>query len=196
MNTNSLVKEGAKLGYSLTEIASNAGVSRQRVHQIFVQQLPNTYKHWKKLRTLVVENKQRSQQAKANRLKEAKDRKRIETYGRPIISREASERSKTIARMYTRKRNNARRSKWTFSINLEDIVFPTHCPVLGLKLDYGNNSSGRKETSPSFDRINPKKGYVKNNVVIISWRANRIKNDGTPNEHALIARFYGRKSVI
>jgi hypothetical protein len=74
-----------------------------------------------------------------------------------------------------------------FSVDFGDLIFPTHCPVLGIELDYFAN--GREENSPSFDRIDPKKGYIKGNVAIISWRANRIKNDGTAEEHQLIADF-------
>ena len=74
-----------------------------------------------------------------------------------------------------------------FSIDFGDVLFPTHCPVLGIELDYF--ASGREENSPSFDRIDPKKGYVKGNVAIISLRANRIKNDGTAEEHQKIADF-------
>jgi len=46
-----------------------------------------------------------------------------------------------------------------------------------------------KENSPSLDRIDSKKGYVPGNVMIMSWRANRIKNDGTAAEHKKIAEF-------
>jgi hypothetical protein len=43
------------------------------------------------------------------------------------------------------------------------------------------------DTSPSLDKINPELGYVPGNVAIISYRANRIKNNGTAEEHRLIA---------
>jgi hypothetical protein len=74
-----------------------------------------------------------------------------------------------------------------FSIDFGDIVFPTHCPIFGTELDYF--ASGKEHNTPSFDRIDPKKGYVKGNVAIISLRANRIKNDGTAEEHQKIADF-------
>jgi hypothetical protein len=74
-----------------------------------------------------------------------------------------------------------------FSIDFGDIDFPTHCPVLGMELDYF--ADGREENSPSFDRVDPNKGYIKGNVVIMSWRANRIKNDGSAHEHEKIAKF-------
>ena len=91
---------------------------------------------------------------------------------------------------FLNKRNNT--YKHEFTIEFGDLTFPTHCPVLGIELDYFADS--RSENSPSFDRIDPKLGYVKGNVAIISWRANRIKNDGTAEEHEKIAKFIRQSS--
>lgn len=66
-------------------------------------------------------------------------------------------------------------------------MWPEYCPILGIKLDYETN--GRQENSPSFDRLDPTKGYISGNVQIISWRANRIKNDGSAEEHQKIANY-------
>jgi hypothetical protein len=74
-----------------------------------------------------------------------------------------------------------------FTVEFGDIEFPRYCPILGIELDYF--AQGRNENSPSFDRINPNLGYIKGNVAVISWRANRIKNDGTAEEHEKIAQF-------
>jgi hypothetical protein len=87
---------------------------------------------------------------------------------------------------FLRKRENARRTKWGWDVMPGDLSWPTHCPILGLELDYFADK--RQENSPSFDRIDPTKGYTKGNVEILSWRANRIKNDGTREEHELIAK--------
>ena len=46
--------------------------------------------------------------------------------------------------------------------------------------------------SPSFNRIDPIKGYTKNNIVIVSNRANRIKSDATVDEIRKVADFYER----
>jgi hypothetical protein len=40
----------------------------------------------------------------------------------------------------------------------------------------------------TIDKIDPKKGYVKGNVWIISFRANRIKYDASLEELALITK--------
>lgn len=56
--------------------------------------------------------------------------------------------------------------------------FPTHCPVLGIPLVYGEKGI-RTDNSASLDRTDCSKGYEVGNVKVISWRANRIKNNGT-----------------
>ena len=49
-----------------------------------------------------------------------------------------------------------------------------------------------RNNSPSLDRIDNKKGYVKGNVAVISMRANHVKADGTTAEIAAIADFMRR----
>ena len=74
-----------------------------------------------------------------------------------------------------------------FTITVEDIKVPEFCPVLGLRLEFG--SSKQRGTSPSIDRLVPELGYVPGNIAVISYRANRIKNDGTVEEHLKIAAW-------
>ena len=88
---------------------------------------------------------------------------------------------------FQRKRIHARRANIEFTIQQNEIIYPTQCPILGLELDY--YASQRQENSASFDRFDPKIGYTKENTQIISWRANRIKNDGTEEEHFKIAYY-------
>ena len=70
-----------------------------------------------------------------------------------------------------------------FTIDLSDIVIPTLCPLLGIEI---NIYADKIDYHPSVDRIDPKKGYVKGNVWIISQRANRIKSDCDPDELLMI----------
>jgi len=73
-----------------------------------------------------------------------------------------------------------------FNLTIEDIVIPKYCPLLGIELCFNGGMSNR-DTSPSADRIEPGNGYTKGNVKIISYRANRIKNNATPEELKLMA---------
>jgi len=77
-------------------------------------------------------------------------------------------------------RRNARKRGFEFSLTKADFEpLPTHCPVLGVELDY--SGSGRPN-SASIDRSNSSKGYVPGNVVIMSRRANTLKNDASAQE--------------
>ena len=55
----------------------------------------------------------------------------------------------------------------------------TKCPVLGVNMEISKLGSKNNDLTPSIDRIDPKKGYVKDNIIVVSMRANRIKNDAT-----------------
>ena len=83
-----------------------------------------------------------------------------------------------------------------FSLKIEDIVIPEFCPILGIRLERGAGSHGAKDTSPTLDRIIPKRGYVKGNVHVISRRANMIKSCGTLTEHLAIAYWLARNSNL
>jgi hypothetical protein len=79
-----------------------------------------------------------------------------------------------------------------FDLEESDVVAPECCPVLGIKLER-SGGLGRLDSSPSVDRIIPSLGYVKGNVVVISYRANRIKNDATLEELRKITLFYEKQ---
>lgn len=79
----------------------------------------------------------------------------------------------------------AKKKGLPFSLTVEDIVIPAVCPYFGIPL---KAADGRmNDNSPSLDRISPASGYVPGNVEVISWRANRLKGDGTAEEHRKIA---------
>ena len=77
-----------------------------------------------------------------------------------------------------------------FSIYMEDVVIPEVCPVLGIPIftDFStdNEKKKNKPNSPSLDRIDPNKGYVPDNIRVISWRANQLKSNATVKEMRLI----------
>lgn len=80
---------------------------------------------------------------------------------------------------------NAQRRAKKFGIDCTikkiDIRIPTHCPVLGIPLRVSD--TGRPcDNSPSLDRIDRSKGYVRGNMEVISHRANTLKRDASPAE--------------
>ena len=80
----------------------------------------------------------------------------------------------------------------TASITANDIlaVWPLddRCPILGTAFVFGP-FDGRRECVPSLDRIDSKRGYVRGNIAVISWRANTIKNDATLDELQRVVRW-------
>lgn len=80
-----------------------------------------------------------------------------------------------------------------FEIGVADLPpMGTHCPILGLPFTSpaarrARGATGPDPLSPSLDRIDPSRGYVRGNVWIIGFRANRLKDDGTAEEHEAIA---------
>lgn len=75
-----------------------------------------------------------------------------------------------------------------FNLTLDDVKVPELCPALQVPIIMGDFRYG-----PSVDRTIPELGYVKGNVVVISRRANMIKQDCTdPEELRLIADFVER----
>jgi len=80
-----------------------------------------------------------------------------------------------------RAKASAKKKGIDFNLDLSDIEIPEFCPVLGLRLEV-NRGKGYHFESPSLDKIDPKKGYVKGNVRVISARANLLKSDATVEE--------------
>lgn len=87
--------------------------------------------------------------------------------------------------MLSAARSRAKQRGIPFQLKADDISIPARCPVLHVPL-----GSGHRDNAPSLDRIKPALGYVPGNVIVISQRANRIKNDATPDELYDIAEFF------
>jgi hypothetical protein len=98
--------------------------------------------------------------------------------------------SNLLKNTFIGRKSSAKRSGIPWEIEYTDLGHPTHCPVLGIELSYtGGRGAGPKADSPSIDRINPKLGYVKGNVAVISHRANIIKQDASSAEIEKVAAW-------
>ena len=92
--------------------------------------------------------------------------------------------------------NNARsraiRDGVLFNLTLQDLIdiATDECPIFKTPFVWGVSGLGKGRTrpdSPTLDRILPELGYTKGNVAFLSYRANRIKDNGTMQEHYDIA---------
>lgn len=89
--------------------------------------------------------------------------------------------------MFNTAKSRATKNKIPFSINISDIVIPDICPALGIPLV--KVGSKMTDNSPTLDRIIPDLGYVKDNIIVISNRANRIKSNASANEIYMIYKW-------
>lgn len=93
-------------------------------------------------------------------------------------------------------RARARKQGLTFTLRREDIRIPSTCPVLGIPLE---NPDGAQRhgvaRSLSIDRRDNTRGYTPDNIVVVSWRANRLKGDATPQELQALAAFYSESET-
>lgn len=102
-----------------------------------------------------------------------------------IVRRSKIKRKVHVLWFYAMKR--ALKKNIEFTIKEEDIVIPDVCPVLGIPIM--KDCMKMCDNSPSIDRIDVSKGYTKENVCVISLRANMIKNCGSVDEHAKIVEY-------
>lgn len=84
-------------------------------------------------------------------------------------------------KMFLGVRSRARKRGYECTITAKDIVIPENCPCCGVKLEVRNGPAkqGAIPTSPSLVRINPKRGYAPDNIAVICWRCNTLKNDAS-----------------
>jgi hypothetical protein len=87
----------------------------------------------------------------------------------------------------TRKRAKAKGLEHDLDYEYLMSIYIKTCNITGELLLWERGHGKPQENSPSLDRLDPRKGYTKDNVWLISYRMNRIKNDATPDELELIA---------
>ena len=82
-----------------------------------------------------------------------------------------------------------------FKLEPVDIPeIPIKCPILDIKLKINSNKK-TLDSSSSLDRINNNKGYIKDNIMVISHRANRMKGDFTIKELKRLLKFLENEKI-
>ena len=90
-----------------------------------------------------------------------------------------------------------------FSLTLEDVVWSASCPVFGVPFLLPGSEESRaingskgapRWNSPNFDRIDPRRGYVLGNVVLVCKLANLIMQDATsPDRVRRVAQWFDQE---
>ena len=118
------------------------------------------------------------------------------------IIKQTTENKKRIAKedpvysLFVRAKERAKKRNILFDIDKEYLksIYPKNnkCPILNIDFQLGflNEIKKNKDYAPSLDRIIPDKGYVKGNLVIVSFIANRVKNNVSVETLEKIVNFY------
>ena len=93
----------------------------------------------------------------------------------------------------THAKHRAKTKGLDFDVAVDDVDLPELCPVFGTPLVYGQRRKRGElyasPNSPSLDRHDNSRGYVRGNVRVISARANALKSDASLEELKDIVRY-------
>lgn len=78
----------------------------------------------------------------------------------------------------------------TIDIDFMISITPTHCPILGIKLERMSRSESNRQASPSVDRLDPRAGYTRDNIIVVSYLANTIRTCATSDQIIRVGEFY------
>jgi len=163
LDRRTILTTGAQEGKTYKELGNVLGVSGARVQQLYKQFGIETRKTLRK-------------------------KKQIEEDEDTFVLEPSEKNFRRICRKkFQAKKANASRTGIPFTVKFDELVFPERCPALGIELDYYKQLLG--DNSPSFDRLDPTEGYTKENTIIISFRANKIKQDASPQEIRAVYLF-------
>lgn len=81
-----------------------------------------------------------------------------------------------IKRMFDNTKSSAKKRGIFFNLKESDIILPKKCPYTNFELTL-TAGIGLLKTAATIDRIDNLKGYTKDNIIVISHCANRIKGE-------------------
>ncbi len=83
-------------------------------------------------------------------------------------------RNNYAARLLSSVKSRSKSKAIPFDLSIEDIIIPEYCPKTGIKLVV-HTERGKFYDTPSLDRIDSTKGYIKNNVQVVCYWYNVAK---------------------
>lgn len=117
------------------------------------------------------------------------NRTRMRTRRADGIREDCRRTPKTWARMTLASlKYRAKQRGLPFDLTKDDLVLPVTCPVLGIPIIVGAGQNAHPNC-PSVDRLDNSLGYTKDNIFIISNRANLLKKDATVDELKALVRY-------
>jgi len=138
--------------------------------------------YYKKNREVIrARAKKHYEENKEKILKRERDKRREDIEGYREYQRE-KRRKNSLPYVLSQKKSTAKEKSIEFNLEVEDIIIPEFCPILGVKLAGPYEEPKENEDKYNIDRIDPNKGYTKDNIWVISRKANMIKTNATPEE--------------
>ena len=126
-----------------------------------------------------------------SRRPDVKERKK-EYHQRPEVRERRKKWSASIPGRLSDAKSRSKRYNFEFNLTEEYLksIYPEDgmCPLLNIQLNW--DSDAKHPSKPSLDRIDNNKGYIKGNVQWVSWRANNLMKDATPDELFILAQNY------
>jgi hypothetical protein len=118
--------------------------------------------------------------------KSCSSKRTIKWQDKSVITKEGH-----ISRIFNQRKAAAKKHEIFFDLELNDVInlAPDFCPVLNIKLSWGERNGKVTNNSPSLDKFDPKKGYIKGNIHWISFKANTIKSNATLEEIEAVANW-------
>lgn len=96
-----------------------------------------------------------------------------------------------VKTLYNRLKSSAKKRHIEFNLSITDmylIDYPLTCPILGIAMAF--NRGKVQDNSYSVDRIDSTKGYELDNIQIISYRANMLKNNASAAELQMLSQHF------
>ena len=93
--------------------------------------------------------------------------------------------------LYNRLKASAKKRNIEFNLSVTDmyyIDYPLTCPILGIRMAF--NRVNVQDNSYSVDRIDNTIGYQLDNIQIISYRANVLKNNASAAELQMLSHHF------
>ena len=111
-----------------------------------------------------------------------------------FVQNKNSRQKHIVHNMWKSAKSRANKKGIDFNIEESDIIIPDVCPLLEVPLKFGDKTN--YDYSPSLDRIDNTKGYIKGNIQVISKKANTMKNSATLQELTTFCKNILRYSPI
>lgn len=125
---------------------------------------------------------QKEKDVRRNKERRRASRKKHREKYRELINKKSRDKDRRlklenpVKNWYQQVKQDAHKRGHEFNLTIEDFALPEKCPILGIPLQFHFDSKIYPDT-PSMDRVDNLVGYLKGNVRVISWKANRYKSN-------------------